>query len=358
MTAYRALTRERMPAEWISPEKFWKTFGSQISRDKAQGIPDAAIADYLKKYGTVRPPTPYEDPNLYAVLLEMLDSIELTWKSHGFPASARILLGTLPTGTTNAMTFRLPQTKEYIIIFERGLFDFAYQMSALTAQVFPPIDLRRGWFASEVNVDRGVEAHPELLDQFNQVLNAYLVLGDPRRIVAPKIDNSRVMTRALLLRSMELFALGHEYGHAAASHGDSLGPNPSNDASTRYNWDDEYGADRVGVSLMSSVIGDLPLSFWGAVSLFVCLEVFDRCRSILATGAFDPKATSPTHPPPLARAQQLRAVIREDRPGADTERAIRLANSLDSFWSRMWQIAEPYWLAQYKKGVRPSVIWS
>src|SRR6266850_3143969 len=126
-----------------------------------------------------------------------------------------------------------------------------------------------------------------------------------------------------------------------ARHGDNLGPNPSADASVRYRWDDEYGADRVGLSLMFSVMGRLVLTFWGAVNFLVCLEVFDRCRSILATGAFDPKATSPTHPPNLARAQQLRTVLREDRPGAETEKAIRLANQLDSFWSRMWQVAEP-----------------
>jgi hypothetical protein len=358
MTVYRALTKGRMPAEWISPAKFWKTVGSQIDREKAHGVPDAAIADNLAKYGTVHPPTPYEDPNLYAVLLEMLDSMEVAWKSHGFLVPARLLLGTLPTGTTNAVTFYLKQTKDFIIIFERGVFDFVYQISTLAAVVFPPIDAQRGWFASPVNVDRGVDAHPELLDHFNRVLHAYVVLGDPRSIRVLTIDNTHRMTAGLLLRSSELFALGHEYGHAAARHDNNLGPNPSPDASIRYNWDDEYGADRVGLSMMFSVMSNLTLTFWGAVNLFVCLEMFNRCRSILATGAFDPKSTSDTHPPPLKRAQQLRAVLREERPGAETEKAIRLANDLDSFWSRMWQVAEPHWHDQYKKGVRPSVIWS
>ena len=359
MTVYRALTKDRMPAEWISPEKFWQTFGTTLPRDKAQGVPDARIAEYLAKYGNVQPPTPYEDPNLYAVLLEMSDSIEAALTSRGFPTPPRLLLGTLPTGTLNALTFPVLRTKEHIIIFERGLFDFAFQMSKIAAVVFPAIDPMRGSFSAEVNVERGVEAHPEILEQLNRVLHAYLVLGDPRRIPSYKIDNSRVMTAVLLLRSMELFALGHEYGHIVARHGDNLGPNPSPDASVRYSWDGEYGADRVGLSLMHSVMGGpLVLTFWGAVNFFVCLEVFDRCRSILTTGAFDPKATSPTHPPNLARGQQLRTVIREDRAGAETEKAIKLANQLDSFWSRMWQIAEPQWLAMHKKGVRPSVIWS
>ena len=108
---------------------------------------------------------------------------------------------------------------------------------------------------------------------------------------------------------------------------------------------------------MYGVMGNITLTFWGAVQFFVCMEVFDRCESILTKGSFDPKARSSTHPPNLARIQQLRTVLREDSPGAETEKAIQLANQLDSFWSRLWQVAEPDWIAMYKKGVRPSAIW-
>ena len=47
------------------------------------------------------------------------------------------------------------------------------------------------------------------------------------------------------------------------------------------------------------VMGNITLTFWGAVQFFVCMEVFDRCESILTKGSFDPKATSSTHPPIL-----------------------------------------------------------
>ena len=135
------------------------------------------------------------------------------------------------------------------------------------------------------------------------------------------------MTAARLLRSLELFVLGHEYGHVITSHTDDLGPNPSKDPSIRRNWDTEYGSDRVGLGLLYGVMGDLTLTFWGAVQFFVCMEVFDRCRSILTKGSFDPKATSPIHPPHLARVSSCRTVLREDRPAAETETAIQLANS-------------------------------
>ena len=358
MAVYRELTKGRMPAEWISPEKFWTTFGSTLKREDGRGIPEAQIADYLAKYGNVQPPTPYEDPNLYAVLLEMLDSIETEWKALGYKTPARLLLGTLPTGTTNALAIPVPQTNEHIIVFERGLFDFAFQMSKLAAIVFPPIDPSQGWFSRPVNVDLALKAQPDLLEEFNRILHAYLVLGDPRRIASYAIDGSRVMTASVLLRSLQLFVLGHEYGHVATAPGDNLGPNPSQDPEIRRSWDREYGADRVGLSVMYSVMGNVPLTFWGPIHFFSCLEAFDRCRSILTRGAFDAKATSRTHPQNLLRAQQLRSVVRELRPGDETERAIQLANQIDSLWSRLWQLSEERWLRMYKQGQRPSVIWT
>jgi hypothetical protein len=350
MAAYRALTRERIPSEMIGPERFRKTFGD------AGGAADAQIAEYQAKYGNVQPPTPYEDPTLYITLLEMSDSIEAFLKSENLTAP-RLLLGTLPTGTTNAQTFPFSQAQQ-IIIFERGLFDFAFHMSKISASVFPSIDPRTGWFSTKVDVDAAVDAHPDLLDQVNRILHAYLVQGDPRTIPSYRLQNSQGITAMLLLRSLELFVLGHEYGHFVGSRTDSLGLNLPRDPSIRANWDKEYRADLLGLRVMHGVVGDVSLTFWAAVQFFVCMEVFDRCRSILTRGSFDDKVTSRTHPPNLARIQQLRAFIRGLRPGDETELAIELANELDSFWSRLWQVAEPYWIAKYKEGVRPSIIWT
>ena len=111
MTVYRAFTRERMPAERIKPDRYWETFGSIIKREDARGIPEAQIAEYLARYGDVQPPTRDEDPTLYAVLLEMSDAIEVALKSQNLPTPPRLLLGTMPTGTTTA-TRRVIQTAD------------------------------------------------------------------------------------------------------------------------------------------------------------------------------------------------------------------------------------------------------
>ena len=114
----------------------------------------------------------------------MADSIEAVWKSKNLPTPPRVLLGTLPTATIeegsgiiNAETIPVQQN-EYIIVFQRGLFDFAYQMSKLAASVFPPIDLRRGWFVREPDIGATAKTPQAVVEQFNQILHAYVVLGD------------------------------------------------------------------------------------------------------------------------------------------------------------------------------------
>ncbi len=357
MVVYRALARGRMPSAWIDPAKFRAAVGGRPASRNLPGDPAGTIEAYEARYGAFVPPTPYEDPNLYAILLEMSDDIEAALKAQHLPTPVRLILGTLPANTLEASSFALPSTHEHIVLFESGLFDFAFRMSRIAALAFPSIDPATGWFASEVDIARDVGKHPEILDQFQALLHAYLVEGDPRRAKVPAIGDPHVMTAAILLRSLELFVLGHEYGHIVASHADHMGPNPSADATIRYDWDDEYGADSVGVSLMTSVMGDFPLAFWGAVHWFACKEVFDRCRSVVATGMVEPPAATATHPPNLERSRQLRIVVRELRPGPETEQAIALAGQLDSFWSRLWQISEPYWVKMHKQGKRPAAIW-
>ncbi len=357
MVVYRALERGRMPSTWIAPAKFWAAAGGRAGARNLPGDPAGTIAAYEARYGAITPPTPYEDPNLYAILLEMSDDIEAALQARHLPVPARLVLGTLPSNTLDACTITLPVTHEHIVLFERGLFDFAFRMSRIAALAFPSIDPATGWFAQPVDTARDVGRHPEILDQLQATLQAYLVEGDPRRAAVPPIGDSHVMTAAILLRSLELFALGHEYGHIVAGHSDNLGPNPSTDATVRYNWDTEYGADSVGVSLMTSVMGDFRLGFWGAGHWFACREIVDRCLAILATGAVEAPSLTSTHPPNLERSRQLRAVVRDLRPGPETEQAIALASQLDSFWGRLWQISEPTWVGMHKQGKRPAAIW-
>src|SRR5262245_57402024 len=61
MNVYRSLTTGRMTAEWISPEKYRKTFGTS-KRDAAGRAPEAQIAEYWAKYGNVQPPRRMKTP--------------------------------------------------------------------------------------------------------------------------------------------------------------------------------------------------------------------------------------------------------------------------------------------------------
>ena len=53
-------------------------------------------------------PTPYENVLNYVVLLELTELLEATTRHVGLPLPARPLIGTLPTGRTNALTIAAP----------------------------------------------------------------------------------------------------------------------------------------------------------------------------------------------------------------------------------------------------------
>jgi hypothetical protein len=358
---YRRLTLPRMPAERISPERFREAAGGRLDPD-AMRAAEKQLTEYNAKYGNVQPPTPYEDPTLYMTLLEMSDSMEAVWSSVSNRPMPRVLLGTVPTATIesgsgiiNAEIKRV-MANEYIIVFQRGLFDFAYEMAKLAAGAVPPLD-QRGAFTRNVDVSAAA-SNPSVIEQFHRILHAYVVLGESRRIPPYEIDKAREFTAGLMIRSLELFVLGHEYGHPVVSPPErSLGPAPA-DPRLVSRWNNEYAADEMGVRLTHAGMGNLSLTFWGAVQFFSCMEAFRRALSILRTGAVGTDSSG-GHPPSPFRAQYLSSVISTLASGAESKQAIQLGAQLDVFWRRLWQAVEPRWVEMYKgKKERPSEIWS
>ena len=94
MTVYRTLTKGRMPPEWVSPEKFWETFGSTLERIEPEVFLRLRSRSISPSTATCSCQRRMKNTNWYAVLLEMSDSIEEVLKSHKLPTPPGLLLGT------------------------------------------------------------------------------------------------------------------------------------------------------------------------------------------------------------------------------------------------------------------------
>jgi hypothetical protein len=353
MAAYRYLNRDLMPLEKISRQRFEETFGPTWGNTAASF--DDGYARYLK-FRNAGAPTPYEDPNYYSLLLEMTDAIETEIKSKVDnlkslkAAIPHVVVGSLPTGQVNAVTEPVPGTSEYLVLFHYGVFNFAFEMSKIAGRAFPP--LRPGpdgvTFAAEPDPVGFAETHPEILTQFNKVLQAYVVLGDPRRAPKFPMNDSEFPVEGTLLRSMELFLLCHEYAHLLLRH-----------LEKQHDSQDEYDADQLGMVMMTKVMSDASLrySYWGADYMLSCCDALEQCLSVLRSGSVDQTAVSPSHPPTPSRRERLRAVLRGLSPGNETEAAIRLATQLQGFVDSLCQQSIADWKQMYKENVRPSEAW-
>ena len=360
---YSSLSAGRIPAERLTLKRFAETFGSAFGSadNSADGGAADAFRRYNERYRNADLPTPYEEPNLYAVLLEMADAVEQAAMSANLPVPGHLLFGSLPTGSINAKAVSVAP-KEYIVLFHYGLFMFAFQMARLAANAFPPLvpDGASARFETRSDPLAVLKRRPEIQDQFNRILYAYVVLGNPWRTPVISVDAPLLPTAMVLLRSMELFCMGHEYTHVIWRHPERGAEFAQTEQQwIRWSWKAEYAADEVGLSLTHSAMSmDLHYSFWGADYFFSCSDIVERCLDVLRVGAVKPAMPQSEHPPTSQRRKKIREVLRDVRPGPDAETAIELGARLQAFIDALWEQSVPRWVALHKSNVRPSPIWS
>jgi hypothetical protein len=366
--AYRFLGHPKIPMERLDLKGFEESYRDTLSSEEmnqARGY----FSDWLEKYYKASLPTPYEDPSLYPMLLEMADTLEASVNARSPLLQSYPLIGTVPSGLINAKAVILPKTNDYLILFEQGLFRFVGHMAKLVSEALPPL-ARAGtsWkFTQPINPYSILENNTRIANRFAEVLYAYVVLGDPMQVEEYSLATGNKATYGMLLRCSEFFILGHEYSHIILKHLTRAKRMPTDFGGElaeeiQRNWQDEYDADQVGVSIMGSVMRDthvdLDLSYWGAEFFFVAMEILDKCISLLATGAEAGDEVSPSHPPFAERRSNLRKVIRDAvSDTGEVDRAVTLAQNVGMILTLLWEKTKAKVALDYTRGIRPSPLW-
>ncbi|WP_440956116.1 hypothetical protein ACSAZK_03970 [Methanosarcina sp. Mfa9] len=92
------------------------------------------IENYMEKTDL---PTIYENPDTYSILFDLFEQIEKSAKELLSRLPMRPLIGTLPSGKVNAMAIKVPDTDEFMVVFEDQLFTFANLIAKIIAQSIP-----------------------------------------------------------------------------------------------------------------------------------------------------------------------------------------------------------------------------
>jgi hypothetical protein len=368
----------------IPPPSAEREEGMRIARAVAEGWLNASgssapaeetkeLLANLEKIGQdpwhTATPTRFEDPVPYALLVGLADSVESAAADLSIPLPPRPLLGTLPTGQVNAMTVLVPGTDEHIVVFESELFVFAAKLSKIVAWALPlegdADDEHLRFSFDEAKVFKNIEQNREILQRFGELLLAYVVNGRPGAASHYFLPEAYRSLALVIHESMELFVLGHEYGHIIAGH---LGKAESRAAllgddevdRVAYSWEQELEADRWGLQLMIPAMQseghDVSTSFWGADLFFSSVDIVRRAIAVLRTGT-EESTSLEYHPPPELRCEFVRQVMTISLPGDEAEDPIGLGKTVEAVVEHLWTLTRPNFQRLWKRGRRPLAGW-
>ncbi|WP_436982890.1 hypothetical protein [Streptomyces sp. enrichment culture] len=313
----------------------------------------------------------YEDARTIQGLHRLADTMERAARIAGFPVPERPLLGTLPTGRVNVVTLVVPGTGEHLVLFESEFSGFAYLASKAVAELLPYRRTPDGGAAIELEpakVRERLVRHPESARRFGELVTAYLETGVPYNAPQYLQEPVRNTWAGVLCEAVQLFALGHEYGHILRGHlGQQRpaawlgGPELAEPEEVAWSNQEEVEADGEGLSLsiaaMQSMGYDLPVGFLGADFFFTMTHVLERAINVLRHGRENVSTgANATHPPSVLRRMVLRHVLsRHNTP--EVESAIMLAGNLENAVELLWRDLRPHLLEAHRAGMRPLRQW-
>ena len=315
-------------------------------------------------------PTRFENPDYYSLITSIASEVEESLELVGRSLHHSPLFGTLPSGRVNGIAVSVPDTPHRLVILEDGLFGFTNLMCKAVASAFPDTephqDGKLGFSADENDVMACLAANPEVTNRFFEALVAYVVMGHPHKAPPYVARRNAMHLGAVLRESMQLFVIGHEYGHIVSGHLDGgkvskqmVADGKMNIVAT--NWMQEIEADAIGLEVLGNVRMrqgyDLPLSLWGADAFFGCVDVVERTVSILREGEISTRF-SDSHPPTPLRREKIRQIISDniDDEGK-VEAILQLSKSVEIVIESIWKSIQPAIEKMYADGIKPSPGW-
>jgi hypothetical protein len=314
-------------------------------------------------------PTKFEDPMTYMLMSGLSRDIEAIIRKLKVPLSGRPAVGTLPTGSVNAITFQVPMSTQRLVVFEAQLFTFALLISKAVAQILPVESTPDGGTkisADPKHVDALLKANPDAARRFADVVLNYILVGQPAAAEPYMPEAKHLIIGNLMRDSMEMFVLGHEYGHILNDHWSTAAQSQSFlsefGATTLHpNWEEEYVADSFGVMLGIAATSetrkvDGPIAYCGADLFFSADEKVRAGISLLEYGD-EAHVHINSHPPAYLRRQNLHGALPQIFDADAAAAMIQLGSSLAHAIDQLWSITRPIVLQMRADGARPAASW-
>jgi hypothetical protein len=376
---------QRSEHDGVDPTAFAEEFTRRKAavREKfaSLGYPMDLVDKAVKEFD-FDPSSPFQQPEDKTIIPEIVNELESGIRANGLESHLlpkdRPIFGTLRTGEVNAMTIKVPNANEFVVVLEAQLFIFANLIGKALAPAFAITE--RGLDLNYERLESRLSENHEVTNRFAEVALAYAQHGQPNLAPQYVAEPAHGLFAANLAYSMERFVIGHEYGHVV--NGDL------SDGSTHlrralaghdvetfdYSWKQEFRADQHGLtmSMLSAIRPDRAATGSAAMNLlyasgggdlfFTATDIMDRATSLLRTGD-ETRTKIGSHPPSADRrilhreclkilmSRRLRA--RDD----DLEAFVRFSRCLELAAEHLWSRTRPLIANAHDAGVRPAADW-
>jgi len=310
-----------------------------------------AVAAYQAEILKVSDLSPYDDFNAYLIMRRLIGEIERACARLEVSTPGGVVFGIAPMLGLQAHQSSVLATNASIIGISPAFLPFCDLLSSLLALSLT-IDLENQTISNAPeDFQLKIEQNPDLFDFWERTLLHFALYGWPPPKEGRPLTIAEGRVRVELLRAIELFSFGHEYGHHNLQHGT---PQPLGERSDSVQQ--ELEADFFGQAI-AKVIGrtEKPspnlyaISGVGGVSILSALQLIRRMRSVLTKGSA--LNDSPTSHPPLA--DRIEAILAVHENEGEQAQWAMMCDCFSQIFDMLWERIEPRCKERHHRGVRP-----
>jgi len=313
----------------------------------------ANVAKYLEDVRGAPELSKHDDVNVNMIMRRVLSEIEDACRTFDIPTRGGVVFGASPVLGQEPRLSPVSLAEGFSIInVSISFIPFCDLIATLLAQTLVCDPSRQIISDDPDEVKARLATNPELVQRWLRTL-AFCATHDwhpPKEDIS--LTEMESYTRIRLLRAIELFALGHEYGHHVLEHGIHGSTEGISDSISA-----EHDADFIAQGV-SKIIGlkeeppnDYAIAGVGAVVILGALQLVHRAKRMLEAND-DTLPTSTSHPTFADRIAHIGTVLANepaDYQAIFSERRDHFVEILEIVWANI----KPKLTQLHDAGIRP-----
>ncbi|MEY9363863.1 hypothetical protein ABH994_006584 [Bradyrhizobium yuanmingense] len=324
-----------------------------IARSYGTGEEAPAIAEYMRALAQTSAGSEFDDLNARSILERVIGEVEAACVRKRIPIRGSVAYGVSyePGATAGQRAVLLTESSiidasmPFFILCNR----IAKQMALTVIIADEDKPLRYSHDPKEVQTH--LDQNPDLVVGWEDIFSAFALAKVPQADFTQTLNVPVTAIWAMLLRSIELFAMGHEYGHHVMRHGLSDSSEEKEDV-----LEEEHEADRFARAASIAMGADespqnrFAMYGVGAILILGAIDIIRRADALISTGS-DVTTPRKRHPSFVARIKEI-ATLDKQLPEADQKAAAAMRSGFMDIIEIIWDRIKPRLLQLHEEGQR------